>query len=252
MACLARFASFGLASLLALGFVGCAFEEEEEESDGQTLAVRGGSTANAFPEAVLIDYANGSGCSGSMIAPRVVLTAGHCAVALTGPFQVYAPFANGQRASGTRAAVYDYPANNPPSVPRRVHDVGLLFLDTPIELGSYPKLGTWKLDDKDKVVIVGRVQNGNYSSNALYRETVKVKDGETLGYRFSYNAENVIQSGDSGGPDFLPGTHTVVAVNSAGGGVIARVDLLTNWIQNQVAPYGGFGKGGGLAKKKRR
>jgi hypothetical protein len=52
----------------------------------------------------------------------------------------------------------------------------------------------------------------------------------------------VIQPGDSGGPVFLSGTHTILAVNSGAGSntqVLARVDLLADWLTSQVASHGG-------------
>ena len=45
-----------------------------------------GAPATNYPEAVLINSktaAGGFSCSGSMIAPRVVLTAGHCVLDVT-------------------------------------------------------------------------------------------------------------------------------------------------------------------------
>jgi hypothetical protein len=68
--------------------------------------------------------------------------------------------------------------------------------------------------------------------------------GSNAGYPYDYEATEVIESGDSGGPDMKAGTHTIVAVNSGAGSgteVLARVDLLYSWIQQQIANHGGGG-----------
>lgn len=80
-----------MAVLGCLALFGCAtatgdFDRENDEgySEPTSAPIIGGTTASAYPEAVLLDmYKAGASypsmiCSASVIAPRVVLTAGHC------------------------------------------------------------------------------------------------------------------------------------------------------------------------------
>ena len=65
-------------------------------NDGSRPAnIVGGVRASDHPEAVLVDM-DGAACSGSLIAPRVVLTAGHC-VDGSSVWTITAPYAGGQR-----------------------------------------------------------------------------------------------------------------------------------------------------------
>ena len=97
------------------------------------------------------------------------------------------------------------------------------------------------------MVNVGRINDGQLSSTALYKsKPLPVTSASSLGYLFDYKANEVIEHGDSGGPVFVPGTHKLVAVNSGGGNgteILARVDLVHNWVVKKIAEHaGGSGK----------
>ena len=216
-------------------------------------SIIGGSRANAYEESALVSMLQGGQvaayCSASVIAPKVVLTAGHCVDGFTA-WQIKAPYANGtsQSAHASSGATYDWAEGGATTVNPNHHDIGLIFLDTAITLGTYPQLASTKLADNSQVVNIGRINNGTLSSTDLYVSTpIPVTDGASQGFPFDYSAQEVIQSGDSGGPDEVPGSspHLIVAVNSGAGGgeVLARVDLLYTWIQGQIASHGGGGGG---------
>lgn len=249
---------FPFAATFALGFqlLACAPATDSDfdtdpTGDGDvsrdTRAIKGGSVASAYPESVLLNMKQGGQvayiCSAAVIAPRVVLTAGHCVHGIES-WEVIAPYANGQTANSSEGVVYDWNTDSK-YVDPNLHDIGLVFLDKDIVLDSYPKLSDSPIASGSKIHNIGRINNGKASYTNLYvSQPISIKSGSSVGFPYSYGAVETIESGDSGGPDVLPGPapHTIVAVNSGAGGgteVLARVDLLYSWIQDQIKAHGG-------------
>ena len=126
-------------------------------------------------------------------------------------------------------------------------DVAVIILDKAITLSAYPKLSSSPSPAGTRLINVGRIKNGQASYSALFfGSPVTIKSGN-WGYPKSYVTEELIQSGDSGGPVYLEtstGGRTITAVNSGGGGgtqVLARVDLAYAKIQQLIATNGGSG-----------
>ena len=239
-----------LLGLLSLGLAGCSaastepYDRESHAEDAEPIV--DGSPATEYPESVLVNMMNygqvTSACSGSVIAPNVVLTAGHCVHGFDG-WQIVAPFAGFQKASSSKAATYDWNDDSGTVNPNQ-HDVGLIILDSPITLDEYPSVANQPVAFGSKVVDIGRIDNGYFSDTELFvSQPHAVYDGANEGYPYSYSAEEIIQSGDSGGPVEVPGAkpHVIVAVNSGGGGgseILARVDLVFDWIKQTVESGG--------------
>jgi Trypsin len=245
--------------LVAFGpsLAGCADEGATPAASSAGDDIVGGVPGFTFPEAVLIDYkaADGRGflCSGSVVSPRVVLTAGHCVVEGVS-WRVTAPNAGGQTASSTRGLT-DFVSIgskvNPDSL-----DVGLLVLDSPIALSSYPTVASSPSAPGTEVRVVGRQFNGDPSSRQIAQSprSMTLQNGADFGLPFSYvstidlTSIGITEGGDSGGPDFLDGTHHIVAVNQGGGtgtddetgevlniAISSRVDLFFDRIQQTIA-----------------
>ncbi len=245
-------ALFALMSAGCTAAVGGGMDEIDEGVSAPTEApIIGASSASAYPESALVDmYSAGASwpskiCSGAVIAPRVVLTAGHCVEGFV-KWRITTPFAGNQTAYGTRGVTYDWAGVSSELVDPNKHDVGLVILDTPITLASYPLVAQTGVAEGTQIVNIGRIQDGTASSTALFvGAPVAVQNGSRVGYPYSYYSNEIIQSGDSGGPDELPGKtpHQIVAVNSGAGSgtqVLARVDLVYAWIDTQVKGNGGW------------
>jgi hypothetical protein len=249
--------SLRLCSLsLAVVVAGCssadATNSDAARDDGESVAVTveaiiGGTPAVAYPEAAILDIDRGvSGtwyaCSATLIAPRVVLTAGHCIDGHTN----WGVYVNNEYRLSTSGITYDWAENGAKTVNPKHHDLGLLFFDQPIVLPTYPTIAITPLPDGSKVVNIGRILDGTLTSGS-YQAPAVVSSAASIGYPFDYMSSVVIQPGDSGGAVMADGTHDLVAVNSGAGGglqVLARVDLLAAWIQAQIDVHASPSSGG--------
>lgn len=232
--------------LLGLVLTGCSVDEGSEDVAVSMDPIVGGVLASAYPEAAILNidvtpsmyYA----CSGTLIAPRVVLTAGHCVVG----HQHWDVYVGSSYQASTTAAVYDWPVLDSDIVSASYHDIGLVFLSNPIALAAYPALATTHYQNGTKALNVGRDVGPDAShyqvTSSLYEAPIQLQT--TPVYPYDYSSVDVIQPGDSGGPVFLSGTHTILAVNSGAAAgvseVMARVDLVATWISAQVTSHGGF------------
>lgn len=237
-----------LVGLLGLGLAACTVENgtgEEVAVDMEPIV--GGVAATAYPEAAYLNIDSSPAmywaCSGTLIAPQVVLTAGHCVVG----HHLWDVHVGTAYRSSTSAAVYDWPVLDSDTVNPHYHDVGLVFLPTPIAFASaYPSIAAQGSPSGTKAINVGRDIGTSAPdfqvTTTLYEASVTL--GSTPSYPYDYSSNDVIQPGDSGGPVFLGGTHTILAVNSGASPgvmqVLARVDLVSSWISAQVASHGGY------------
>ncbi len=225
---------------------GCAAESASgDDVDAERVAVDvapivGGTKTTAYPAAALLNMRAASGgyyaCTATVIAPKVVLTAGHCVDGMVS----WEVMANGSLRTSSKGETYDWKENGATTVNPLHHDLGLVYLTDPIVLPSYPSLATQVAAVGAEATDVGRIRNATVT-NEIFSAPIKLRSGLTVGFPFDYAADGVIEHGDSGGPVFLGTTQTIVAVNSGLGGnveVLARVDLLADWLKARIAAQG--------------
>lgn len=170
-------------------------------------AIVDGSPATAYPEAVTLTSDGYIPCSGVLLTPTVVLSAGHCRGHMSS-YAVVAPNSGGQSAHGS-ASWSPYTGS-----PAKSPDVMLVFLDTPIHLATYPTLQAGAVAAGTQVVDIGRTLNGAIGTSDNESPPVTIEGPATsLGFPYSYEAlPDLSENGDSGGPIMLAGTHTIVAI----------------------------------------
>lgn len=98
------------------------------------------STSSALSSSVAVDFYRGSmltgACSGTLLAPNVVLTSRHCSTG-GNAVRVTAPGAGGATTTAARIFRYAWDPNSDASVQ---HDFAVLVLRSPIRLKTYPTL----------------------------------------------------------------------------------------------------------------
>lgn len=265
-----------------------------------TLVAPVGAITNGVPDGsnhpyvglLVFDVAPGEPawrCSGSLISPTVVVTAGHCtdgAVAArvwfqedvtynAFPFPLY-PY-GGPGSGAIEGTPYTNPLYRSPENPYgggnglpafSYRDTGVVVLSEPVIMSEYAQLPTAGLVDtlKNKTAVdfvgYGVQYQAQIRGNALPQPPPfnrwtgpRIRNyapSELVSGKFVHSAEYMRLAlnpgggsggtcfGDSGGPDLLGGTSTVLAVNSyvtnvncSGVGYSARVDVpeVLDWIK---------------------
>jgi hypothetical protein len=278
-----RLLAAAMAALLALALAGPAIAITNGVPDGDDHPYVGLLVFDAAPGAPAWR------CSGSLVAPDVVLTAGHCTDGAVAariwfdedvtydniPYPLY-PF-GGPGSGAIEGTPYTNPDYRSPDNPYgggnglpafSYRDVGIVVLDEPVDVGGFADLPSAGLVDtlanKTDLDYVG--YGSKYQAQVpcadlpqpppYYRwaglRTRTYAPGTFVSGNFVHSAEYIRASlnpgggkggtcfGDSGGPDLLGGSDTVLAVNSyvtnvncSGVGYGSRVDIpeVLAWIE---------------------
>jgi endonuclease G len=234
------------------------FASSPQQEDGNS-AVVGGTTVlpGQWPDAVAVLGSSGT-CTGTLIAPDVVLTAGHCANIK--PVQVIANTTDYSQDGGVRVQVAKTVAY--PNW-QTEYDVAVLVLASRIEGVAPRKVGTSctfeEFSRSTAVRLVGfgaTDTSGQVANTQLMQAMTEVVDPECTGGQgckqavapggeFVAGGSSGADScfGDSGGPVYLDTSRGAVVVGAVsrgvdgadtpcgGGGIYVRTDKLIDWIE---------------------
>lgn len=163
-----------------------------------------------YPEVVYISM-SGSRCSATLVGPRVVLTAAHCA---RGGARM--SFQLGQHR-------YDGRCDGSPLYPGQDHDVSLCLLSRPVEGVKFASIGKTATPGEIATLIgYGCVRQGGGGGNDGILRVGEARITRYSGFDFVTQGNSALCFGDSGGPAYYrvqdPKNehHYVIGVNSKG------------------------------------
>ena len=224
---------FAIGSVIAIA---SCVSDDRTAASGQAIV---GGTPDGNDAATVLLGGGGGWCTGTLVSPNVVLTAGHCVYDSPSGF---AYFGSSYPGSGTISLVkthYAHPDFSPQDF--RNADVGVAVLASPV---AVPPIA---LDRTDLVGSVGAnlhvVGFGETLSSEPSFSKMEKDTAITSVLTKEITIGPAICGGDSGGPGLLtlPSGDVVVAgviswytLGCHGQGGLARVDVFADWIQMQI------------------
>ena len=220
--------------------------------DEWSSPIVGGTTTSSWDSVVLL-YAGGGICTGTLISPDVVLTASHCLEGVYGSLDVYwcdQCIQGGYlyyEHSRTSNDYHMHPWYNPSNM---IADIAVVVLNnngptTPIHINKDAASNSW-LGAGNELKFVGFGVTQYYLEDSGINRVVDIAIDEWDGtFLYYYDSQHQTCFGDSGGPAFTDhsGEWRVAGVTSYGdehcdtyGGDI-RVDTYASWIDGYTGGW---------------
>jgi V8-like Glu-specific endopeptidase len=235
----------GVASVVAAmgcapGDVGVDEEEQTEQSEERRDSIVGGQTTSAFPAVGALTRFGATHCTGTVVAPRKVVTAAHC---LAGVSASQLKFVLGASVSAPThtlgvASIKAHPSYNASTL---ANDIGVVTLSADAPVTPLKLLGSMDASwaGKELVFVGFGANNGVNQTGYGKKRFVRMPVASVSAKQFSYSTpgKNTC-NGDSGGPAFaeVNGETLLAGVTSYGDanctqyGVDTRVDAFKDFI----------------------
>lgn len=230
-------------NLVLIGLAIAAYGTQACSSNDQDDLVTSQKTTQASSVSIHLEDASGNdigSCAGTLVAEKLVLTAGHCVVSAS----TWRVEGAGKVVTATRAVTPWKKFDSTLSHPKHA-DIALLVLDDAIKIARYPQIATEGLKDGAKATRMHRSASG---SKEFVSSDAVIRDGAAKGFNLAYTAE--LPKGewlDTGGGLF-DARGKVYGVVSAQGKkssllYITRVEGFNQWVTDSVDECGDSASG---------